>query len=170
MINKQVAEFLGSILMSHVSPLKQFEEKIKNFEFDGENEKVWQFIILKSFDEKFLHLIPLAKHLIENQYCKLDENITTYATLVGYKIELATKGLKSVENDINQTMSSFHFTEKIKITNDAIDNLYDLANKIIQFSEVENIEKAKNFLEKYNIDTNQIHILPKTKKNNVKLS
>lgn len=169
-INKQVAEFFGGVLMSHTSPLKKFQEKLPELSFDGENEKLWQFIVLKSFEEKFFYLIPLSNYLIENEYVKMDENMTTYAALIAYKIELATSGIKNVEKEMNQIMSSFQFTERIVIKNDAIDNLYGLADKIMNYSNSETIEKARDFLQKYNIDSKQIKVFPKEKSNSLKMS
>lgn len=169
-MNKEVAEFFRSVLISNTSPLKKFEEKLPELKFDGENEKLWQFIVLKSFEENYFYLMPLSNYLIENEYVKMDENMTTYAALIAYKIELTTSGIKNVEKEMNQIMSSFQFTERIVIKNDAIDNLYCLADKIMNYSNSEAIENARNFLQKYKIDSKQIKVFPKEKSNSLKMS
>lgn len=158
-IDNQVAEFLKDILVTQNASVKKFEDNITHLKFDEENSSVWQFIVLKSFDVDFQYLLPLANHLVDNNYCLVTKHMLQYAVLNGYQIEVALNSMKDVENQLNNNMKDFHFEEKLVIVNEPAQNIYNLAKKLVNRSNDNDFQEVSEMFAKSGIDSTKAKLL-----------
>lgn len=158
-IDTNVGLFLKDVLTGGKNLVKFFEEKKNNLNFEGENANVFQFIVLKSFEIDFHFLMPLSNHLIDNNYCIIDKNMTQYAALNGFKVEEVLKKLKQMQDGVNDTMKDFRFEEKMVITNQPATDIYNLAKKIINNSTQESYENVKAMFESAKFDLNSSELM-----------
>lgn len=153
------AEFLKDVLVTKRASIKDFEEKAPNLKFDANNGTVWQFIILKSLEVDFAYLMPLANHLIDNNYYEVDNNMVKYAALNGFKLEEGLGKLQNMQDNINGYMKDFFFEEKMIITNEPAQNIYNLTKKIVNRAKEEDYNEVKEIFDKAGVDSSTIKLM-----------
>lgn len=160
-IDKNVAEFLNNLLVNKTASVKNFEDKVNDLKFDGENATVWQFVVLKSFDNDFSYLMPLANHLLDNNYCLVEGPMVKYAALNGYKLEISLKSMQSPLDEINKFTKECGFTEQLVLTNEPAQAILSLAKKIVNRSNDKDFEEVKDIFEKSGLDISNIKLMQK---------
>lgn len=163
-IDETTARYLKDILVAKKVSIKDFEEKAPNLKFDEDTKTVWDFVIIKSFDINYSYLMPLAHHLIDHNYCSVDSNMAQYAALTGYQLEQGLNNIKKVQDTVNETMADFRFEEKMVITNEPAENIYNLAKKIISRTADSEYNKVKEVLEKAGVDTSTVKLMNRPEK------
>lgn len=158
-VDLNTATFLKNALVSQSASIKNFEDQVPTLKFDGENALAWQFIVLKSFEVEYSYLMPLANHLLDHNYCIVDKNMAKFAALNGYQLEVGLNNLKNVQDQLNGHMSDFFFDEKLIITNEPAQNIYNLAKKIISRTSEENYKEVQEVFQKAGIDSNSIKLM-----------
>lgn len=143
--------YIGNLLSISDFKLSQFHSVENSLNFT-EEPKLWQFLILKSCEEKFFYLQDLSMYLLKNDKIVIDSYMTEYALLNGYKIHQALKTMKSLENELNNTMQSFYFDEKVVIKNNPIENINKLLLTIIEKTEPNLLNELLEKYKKSNID------------------
>lgn len=157
-------KYFEKILVSKNLSVDDFEKNYSILKNDVGNNILWSFTVLKALENDFSFLQPLAHHLIDNNYCALGFTELKVAALVAYQFEDAINKMNNVENDINKTMKDFYFDEKIKITNQPIEQIYNLAKKIVNQSNDDDIEQLKQFFISSNLSITTSEIFNKNKK------
>lgn len=153
-VDEYNVNFLKEILTNKKVSLQDFEDNITHFTFGDDNKMIWQFVIIKSFELDFHYLMPLANHLIDHNYYEVDTNVVQYAALNGLQLEKSLEKIKDLENNINDNMQAFHFDEKLVITNEPAQNIYNLSKKIMSRSNDNDYLLAKEIVEKAGVDIN----------------
>lgn len=165
-INTHVSEFFKTAIYTQDATVNYFKEKEHELSFDDENSTVWQFIILKSFDVEFSHLLPLANYLIDNKYCIVDLNMAKYAALNGFSLETELNRMQKPLDEVNKFTKDCGFSEKLIISNKPAENILSLAKKIINHSTDDDFNNVKEIFNNLSIDISNSKILnkPNTKK------
>jgi len=165
-ISESNTHFLYKALTTKNISIKEFEDLTPDLRFDGENAKTWQLIILKSFDPEFSHLQPLAHHLLDHKYCIVDANMTKYAALNSYKIEIGLAAMQKPLDEVNQFTKDCGFEEKLIVVNKPAEAILALATKIIKNSSDQDYQEVMDIFKKSNIDTSNSKLLfkPNTSK------
>ena len=169
-INNNVTEFLKTAILTQKTTVNYFKEKESELAFDGDNSKAWEFIVLKSFDNKFPHLLPLANYLLDNKYCSVDANMVKYAALNGFKLEDALNRMQQPLDEINKFTQDCGFSEKLVVTNTPAEKILALAKKIINNSTDNDFNEVKEFFKKEGINITNSKLLNKPNTNKLKVS
>ena len=145
--NKELIEFIAFALQNKNTDLaSNFESKFKGQSFDGENQNSIMLLVVKAFDPDFSQLIPLANYLLDNNYCKVDKQLISYAMLQGVQLEIHLKELKRRESKMNE---DFDFVNQISgasfvFTNEPMEKYLKFSKHIVSNASHEEIEAAKN--------------------------
>lgn len=140
--------FIKEVLTGEESnPLKRFEKDFDSFNFEGENNiKLWNFFVLKT-SEQDSTLRPLSSVILQKNVIELIPELTSVAALYLFQLNEANKQLKSVENNLNDTMKDFHLDEKVVLTNNLLDDYIDWTKLVLSKSSLESLNHAKKLLE-----------------------
>ena len=139
--------------------VSDFEKEREHLEFNDINATVWQFVVLKSFEHDFNYFLPLAHHLLDNNYVNLSKDVLQYAILIGYQAEISLDKMKEVESSVNKTRSEFRFDEKMVIKNQPIENILNLSKIIILKSKISTLEDTMKDIEKTKVKPENIQFL-----------
>lgn len=161
--------YLKDILVAKKSSIEEFEEKMPTLKFDGENSVTWNFIVLKAFDTEFSYLMPLANHLLDYNYCAVNKDMTQFAALQGYQVEVVLNKMKSIQDNVNDSMKAFHFDEKLVVTNQPAENIYNLAKKIVNHANENDYQATIELFEKSGINMDNVKLLNRPAKSSLKM-
>jgi hypothetical protein len=91
------------------------------------------FLVYKAYDGNYHDLTPLAIHLLQEGWAVASEQIATYAAVVGYQCELATTSIREVQDNLNESMSGFGFSEKVVLLkNEPLADLLELSKCVVR--------------------------------------
>lgn len=140
--------FIKEVLTGEESnPLKRLERDFDSFNFEGENNiKLWNFFVLKT-SEQDSTLRPLSAIILQKNVIELIPELTSVAALYLFQLNEANKQLKSVENNLNNSMKDFHFDEKVVLTNNVLDDYIKWNKLVLSKSSLESLIQAKKILE-----------------------
>lgn len=164
-ISENNTKFLHSILTSNQSIVSNFEKLVPELSFDGENIRTWQYIVLKSFDSDFSYFIPLANHLLDNNYCVVDKTMVQFAALNGFKLESALNKMQEPLDAINEITKSSGFDEKLVVVNEPANQILNIVKKIISLSNDNDYNEVIKLFTSSNLDISKSKLF--SKNNNI---
>lgn len=125
-----------------------------------------QFIVLKSIEDNYENLLPLAQHISNDNRFIIDDKVLSYIALNAYQIEIGLALMNEPLEKINNITKEFGFNEKLLLVNHRAENILNLARNLINNSSDEVYQSFYNSLDKFKIDKSKDSILIKVKSRN----
>lgn len=137
-----------AISNGYSNPLNAFKVQEALFDFSDEDKKMWQYLVIKSF-EADSNCRPLSQYLLENGIIPINDIVLQSATLQYIQLAMAQESSTKEVSHLNSFLQGSDL--KLVSHNERIEEMMKFNEVIFNMCNSEQLEDIQNYMKNKNL-------------------